>query len=202
MIELKVFENLAEAIEMCAQMGDLLEPEISKALNRASHGIRTDVTRQLVKTRGINRSEANDWTFKSAQPGDLEALAVIKGGRRGLEKFVNKGDLRRMEGSNNKGGVNFQLAGKTIHLRRAFIHDVYSGELQVRQRKPGARNLPKYSDTGKRLWGRFPLYHLAAVSVPQMADDKDVVDIAVRSIGGRYLSQFDHLVNRLVEEHS
>lgn len=42
MIELKVFGNTDQAIELCAQLGTLMEPDMSKALNRAARGIKTD----------------------------------------------------------------------------------------------------------------------------------------------------------------
>ncbi len=42
MINLKVFSNLAEALELYGQLGDKLEPDMAKAMNRAGHGVRTD----------------------------------------------------------------------------------------------------------------------------------------------------------------
>lgn len=201
MIELKVFDNLEDAVKFCLGMGDgRLDPDIAKAMNRAMRGVRTDVNREIVSSRGIRRSELKDWKFRNAKPGDLESLAVISGRRLGLEKF-SPSPSRVMEGNRNGGGVSVNIMGKQVHLRHAFMHDFRSGDLQVLQRKKGARPKTDYDDSGRRLKGRFPVYHPTAVSVPQIADDDDIVEVAVKSTGGRFLDQFDHLIERLIREY-
>lgn len=130
----------------------------------------------------------------------MEALAVIAGKRLPLENFKTS-PSSVMEGKTT-GGVSVLLAGKSIPFRHAFRHNPYSGEIQVLERKRGAR--PKVDwiiKKGKKKWikGRFPLNRMYFVSVSQMADDDDVVDIAVRNAQGRFLSQFDHVVDRLLE---
>lgn len=201
MIEMKVFSNIEEAIGLCMAMQKELAPEISKSLNRAVHGIKTDVSRAIVSRHGIKRSEVKDWTPKYANPNELEAEMTVAGKRLGLEKFV-KSKLKRMEGGQNKGGVTIDYMGKSVHLPKAFTHDVHTGTMRVLRREKGARNLPRESTrNGKRLWGRFPLSRLTAKSVPQHADDDDIVDVAVSGAEARFLQQFDHLVGRLMEEH-
>ena len=199
MMELKVFDNLAEAIALYQQLGDKLEPDMAMALNRTSRGVKTDETK-LVSQRGIQRSELQDWSFRNARPGDLESQAVVRGRHLGLEKF-GPDPSRKMEGQ-TKGGVSVNLMGKTVQFKHAFLGGIYGKELKVWQRKQGANpKVETYTKGGKtvRLKGRFPVNRLTFVSVPQIADDDDIVDIVVQNAEGRFLKQFDHLVNRLVE---
>ena len=208
MIELKVFDNLEQAMQLYAELGDKLAPEMSMALNRAARGVKTDVSRYIVSQRGIKRDEVKDWKFQNAKPGDFESLAVIRGRRLGLENF-GPNPNKPMEGTTS-GGVTVNIMGKSTQFRHAFAHDLWSkkyrqtvggqGDIFIMQRKRGARPKRHYDSRGRRLIGRFPLYKLTAVSVPQIADDDDVVDMAVRSVGGRFLSQFDHLIDRLIKE--
>ena len=199
MIELKVFHNLEDAIEFCRVMGDRLDPEIAKAMNRAAKGIRTDVTKQIATTRDIKRSEMKDWSFRNASAANLEASATIKGARLGLEKFAPR--PKRVMDGRTSGGVQVTIFGKQVQLRHGFMHSFRSGDLQVLQRKKGAQPKNDFDSQGRRLKGRFPVYHPTAVAVPQMADDDDVVDKATEGYGERYLKQFDHLVDRLIQEY-
>lgn len=203
MIETKVFNNLEEALQLYAELGDKLEPEMAMASNRAMRGVKTDVTKQIAKTRGVKRSELKDWKFRNARPGDMEALAVIAGKRLPVDMF-GPSPSSVMTGRTS-GGVSVSLAGKSVIFRHAFVGRVYDAQPQVLQRKPGAT--PKqdfYVKAGerKRLKGRFPLNRLFFVSVAQMADDDDVVDIVVKNAQGRVLSQFDHLIDRLLKGYA
>lgn len=212
MMELKVFDNFEQAMQFYVSMGDKLEPEMAMALNQAAQSVKSGVNKHIVSRKGISRDEVKDWTFRKARPGDLESLAIISGKRLGLEKF-NPDPKKPMEGRTT-GGVTVNIMGKRVPIRHAFVHDLWSkkyrdlvgggGDFFVMLRKKGARPKQSYVMQGnekKRLIGRFPMFRLTAVSVPQIADDDDSVEIAIRSAGRRFLSQFDHLVDRLMKEY-
>ncbi|MCD8139320.1 MAG: hypothetical protein LUE17_06010 [Planctomycetaceae bacterium] len=143
------------------------------------------------------------WAFQNARAGSMEAKAIVKGQRLGLEKF-HPGPSQKMQGHTHfKNGVLVNLLGNAVRFRHAFINDIYSPELIVWQRKRGATpKVKKYVKNGvvKHMKGRFPVSKLTFVAVPQMADDDDVVEIVVKNAEERYLKQLDHLVDRLVKD--
>lgn len=209
MIEVAVTNNIEMIQRQLSTLDEKLRPEISKSLNRANHGVKTDTTRQIARTRSLKKSapEINDWGFHDSTPDDLEAKAVIMGRRIGAEKYMKSGDLNKMEGKTS-GGVTVNMLGKSVHFRHGFSHDVHANEMLIRQRKTGARRtvgarvLPKVDPkSGKRLHGRFPLKHLTTISAPQMADDDDVSEFVAKGAAERYQKQFNHQLNRLLEEN-
>lgn len=210
MIEVAVTSNIEMIQRQLSTLDEKLRPEISKSLNRANHGVKTDAKRQIARTRNLKHTspEMDDWGFYDSTPDDLEAKAVIMGRRIGLEKFMKPGDLGKMEGRTS-GGVTVNMLGKSVHFRHGFAHDVHANEILIRQRKVGARRtvgarvLPKVDPkSGKRLHGRFPLKHLKTISAPQMADDDDVTKVVAAGAAKRYQKQFDHQLKRLLEEYA
>ena len=226
MMNLKVFDNLEQAISFFHGLGDALEPEMAKSLNAAARGIKTDVTKRLASQRGISRDELKGWDFRYARPGDLESQAVVSGQRLGLEKFAPNPSTV-MHGRTS-GGVKVDLMGKSVQFRHAFmgLKKDQKGGLKVfeRDRKHlSVASIPEHASPEavrvrrKRLrpaprdyygnsefispsdWN-YKLHRLTAVSVPQMADDDDVVEVVIQNLGGRLLKQFDHLVGRLIED--
>ncbi|MCD8349575.1 MAG: hypothetical protein LUC93_03085 [Planctomycetaceae bacterium] len=204
MMQLKVIGNLVQAIALCQQLGATIEPEIAKSLNRASHGVKTDVVRTVAK-KGIKREELSDWSFQSARPGSVNAKAIIRGQRLGLEKF-SPSPFTKMQGHTpNRSGVTVKLLDKPVTFRHAFVNDIYTADLAIWQRKRGATPKVKFYEKGgvrKRLKGRFPLTKLTFLAVPQMADDDDVLEIVVKNAEERYLKQLDHLLDKLTKDFS
>ncbi len=193
MINLKVVNNLAEALELYEQLGEKLEPEMAKAMNRAARGVRTDEVK-IVSQRGINRSELKDWAFMNARPGDMLSEAVMKGPRLGLEEFAP--NPSSFMGGVTQGGVTVNLLGNSHRFASAFMGLKNSDPVRVLEREKGANSKSKNKEK------RYRLRHLKTVSVVQVADDEEIVDVVVLNAQERFLKQFDHLVSRLVEEYS
>ena len=193
MMQLKVFSNLAEALELYEQLGDKLEPEMAKAMNRAAHGVRTDQVK-LISQRGIGREELKDWQFLNARPGNMVAEAIMKGPRLGLEAFAP--NPASFMGGVTQGGVTVNLMGEAHRFAHAFMGLKTSSPVRVLEREKGAN--PRSKNKEKR----YRLRHLETVSVVQVADDEEIVDVVVLNAQERFLKQFDHLISRLVEEYS
>ncbi len=192
MINLKVVNNLAEALELYEQLGDMLEPDVAKAMNRAARGIRTDAVK-IISQRGIAREELDDWKFWNARPGDMLSEASIRGPRLGLELFAPRPS--EFMGGVTQGGVSVNLMGEAHRFTHAFMGLKNSEPVRVLEREKRANSKSKNKDK------RYRLRHLSTVSVAQIADDDEVVDIVVPKAEERFLKQFDHLVSRLVEEY-
>ncbi len=217
MIELKVFSNADEALAFFGKMDYLLAPEVSMSLNRATHAVRTAVRRRLVKRSGgaIERAEmGNDsFTVKTAKPADLEANATITGKRLPMEKFVTS--PMKVMGGRTKGGVQVNLNGQAVSLKKAFLGRIPRGsELQVWQRNVKVGDI-KNSGRGKmedvalgggwihsrtqeyQLKGRFPVAHLTFMAIPQIAEQEDVVEYVVDTAQAAFIKQFDHQMDRI-----
>lgn len=200
MIELKFFDNFGQAMQVYGELGDRLAPEMSMALNRAAVGIKTDVTRQVATTRQIKRAELRDWKIHKSSPADLRTESILGGKRLGLEKF--KPRPSGVMTGRTSGGVTVNLGGKTVQFRHAFTGQIWDAAPKVFERNRDKRPKQDYylkAGKKKRLIGRFPLSRLAFITVPQMADDDDVVEVVIAKAEERFLAQFDHVVNRLVE---
>lgn len=191
MIELKMFGNLAEALELYEQLGEQLEPDMAKAMNRMTHGIRTDVVKQ-VAGRGISRVELEDWKFMNARPGDMIAKAIMNGPRLGLETFAPNPST--FMGGVTQGGVSVNIMGEAHRFAHAFMGLKNSDPVRVLEREKGKNSKSKNKDK------RYRLRHLETVSVTQIADDEEIVEVVVLNAQNRFVKQFDHLLGRLVEE--
>ncbi len=187
-----MFSNLAEAIELYEQLGEKLEPDMAKAMNRMAHGIRTDEVK-LVSQRGIARDELKDWKFLNARPGDMVSRAIMSGPRLGLEKFTPNPSA--FMGGITQGGVSVNLMGEAHRFAHAFMGLKTSSPVRVLEREKGANSRSKNKEK------RYRLRHLETVSVAQVGDDEEIVDIVVLRAQERFLKQFDHLLGRLVEEY-
>ncbi len=188
MINLKVVNNLAEALELYEQLGEKLEPEMAKAMNRAAHGIRTDEVK-LISQRGIARDELQGWQFMNARPGDMVSNAIMKGSRLGMEKFSPSPSS--FMGGITQGGVSVNLMGEAHRFAHAFMGLKTSNPVRVLERAKG----------GGSKGNRYRLRYLKTVSVVQIADDEEIIDVVVPKVEERFLKQFDHVVGRLVEEY-
>lgn len=215
MIELKIFKNLPEAIAFCQKLGDYMNADISKSLNRAAFGLRTDAKRQIVARRGVKGSnvDTKKWGIVKATPQKLMSGTVIKGRRIGFDELklkVNK--TRRKKGVQKGAGITVPISGKQVRFRHAFSDDIYSDTVKVwnrvlpnskNNRKKARRPMPDYytnrKGEEKRLKGRFPVANLATVSIPQMADDDDIVEEVASGAHDRFLKQLDHLVDQRVK---
>lgn len=191
MIKLKVVSNIDEALQLCQELGSAVAPEMARSLNRVAHGVRTDVTRQIAKTREIARDELKNWSFRSATPENLEAQAIILGKRLGMEKF--NPSPNQFMGGKTTGGVTVSLFGKSQQFRHAFM-GLKTGTPRVLQRDKSFNPKSRNKDP------RFRLKNITAPAVPQMADDKDVVEVVESGAEHRYLQQFDNQINRLLED--
>lgn len=192
MMKLKCFENFEEAMQLYATLGAALEPEMAMALNSAAKGVETDVMKQL-SVKGIERDLVEDWDFRKAKPGDLESQAVIAGKRLGLENFDPTPN--KFMGGVTKGGVSVNILGKREQFRHTFMGLKTTNPVRVLEREK------EFNPRSKNKDPRFRLSHLTLVSVPQVADNDDVVKIVVQNAGKRYLKRFDHVIDRLLEQY-
>lgn len=205
MLNLKMASNVEELFEFYGKFQDALQPEMAMAVNRFAHTMNAHMRRHILKTRlGIVKEDFDRWKIaKRARPTDLEAEMVVEGRNIPLVRFVDESKIKNMEGSDNQGGVEFNLFGETHQHPKAFISDAYTGKHRVLFRKRymrGApRKIPKFSSDGKRLWGRAPMFHLHTVSVPQIADDDDVVGFALVGAKEQFIKQLDHTISRMAE---
>lgn len=194
MIKLKVFSNYADAVAFCAGLGDKLAPEMSKALNRALAGIKTDAIRSMVKDHGVEQSEAKeDWNILRSSSRNLEGKTTVYGTRPGLEAF-SPNPAGPMMGVTT-GGVTVNIRGTVARLPKAFMGLKTTNPTRVLRREKGDN--PKSRNKEKR----YRLNHLTARSIPQVADDEDVTDTVVAGAEKRFVKQLDHLVDRLIQEH-
>lgn len=192
MMRLKVFENLGQAMALYEELGDKLAPDMAKALNRAAHGVKTDVSRVIPATRGVSKEEVKDWKFKTAKPDDIEAFATIAGKRLGMESFI--ASPRPWSPTPAKGGLSIDFLGRSHRFRHAFMGLKTTDPVRVLERETGDNPKSKNKDP------RYRLKHLTTVAVPQMADDDDVVAIVSQKAAERFLKQFDHLMDRLIKD--
>lgn len=215
MTPLKIFSNLPEAMTFCQKLGDYMNTDISKSLNRAAFGLRTDAKRQVVARRGVKGSkiDVKNWGILKSTPQNLTSGTIIKGGRIGFDELKHKvNKTRKKKGAQKGAGITVPINGKQIRFRHAFSDDIYSDAVKVwnrvlpnskSNRKKTRRPMPDYytnkKGEEKRLRGRFPVASLATVSIPQMADDDDIVEEVASGAHDRFLKQLDHLVDQRVK---
>lgn len=222
MIALKMASNIDELFGFYANFADVLEPEMAMSVNRFASTMGAHMRRHILKTRaGFTKDDIEefaDWKItKKARPNDLEAEMVIKGKKIPLIRFISETQNKKMQGSDNKGGVEFTLFGRTHRHPKAFVNNVY-GSTQVHLRKHRNESvntkpkrtrgpMSKYASGSdktadkddKRLIGRFPLFNLQTVSIPQIADDDDVVGFALVGAERQFIKQLDHTISRMAE---
>lgn len=208
MITQKIFSNIEQALWFYEKLGEYAAKDISRALNRANMGIRTDVNRHLAKTRDVRREDMKNWVFIKSTPAKLQAQAIIKGPRLGFEKLVKKRSIRIMDGKQKSGGLIVNIKGERTAFRHAFLHDRRKKDNRGKdpmkifawQRKRGAKNFNHAAaDETVRLKGRHAWMRLKTQSVPQMADDPDVDEYTTIGAQDRFLKQLNHLVDQRVK---
>ena len=194
MIELKFFSDFEDAISFCHELGDQVAPEISKALNRALAGIKTDAIRKIVKDHGVAREEAKlGWDIFRSSPGNLEGTMASSGKRPGLEAF-DPNPRTPMLGVTT-GGVTINIRGTSVHLPKAFMGLKTTDPTRVLRRAKSKNPESRNNNS------RYRLRHLTARAIPQIVDDDDVVKIATQGAEKRFVKQFDHLIGRLIQDH-
>ncbi len=214
MIQMKVFENIGQALAMYAHLGDKLAPEMSMALNRAAFGVRTDVKRYLAAKTKLTQNqidELSDWSFRSSKQSNLEAQAIFEGKYIPLEKLAPSPSSTM--GGKTSGGVTVNLLGKPGIFRHGFVGEVFGyaprrRRVWIRQphKTPTTDYIEMYSARKKRrekIWikHRFPVANMTTRSLPQVADDADTVEVVVDGANKRVYTQFEHRIQRLLKDY-
>ncbi len=212
---MKTSENIGQALALYAHLGDMLAPEMSMALNRAAFGVRTDVNRKLAAQTNLTQDEIDEfckWTFHRSKEDDLVAHAIIKGKRIPLEELSPSPST--IMGGKTSGGVTVNLLGKSGTFKHAFIGKIFGDAprrsrvwLRQSHKTPKVDYVEKYNAKKRRrekIWikHRFPVANMTARSIPQVADDAEVVESVIKGADKRVSKQFVHRVHRLVEDYS
>lgn len=152
---------------------------LSRAINRALNGIRTDIVAAVVAEYAIKPSDVRQTIrVRGASPANLTGAAISTGGVIPLIKFnVNPKTPKRVPVL--RAGVRF---GNQEAIPDAFVATM-RGHTGVFKRK--TKN-------------RYPLQELYAPSIPQLIGNERVIKAVADNAGDRLSKNLDHEIDRLL----
>lgn len=167
------------------RLGDKTEKVITDATNRTLAGMRTDVTRLIVKKEGIIRKTVfSAITINKANASGSNGSVDIMGGPLGLIKYKHT-PKKEMKGK-TKGGVKVSINQQLVQLKSTFVAIMPNGHKGVFERQRGIR-----TDSGntkiEELWG---------ASIPQIAARHEIVAKVQENAAERFLNRFTQQSNR------
>lgn len=171
-----VFARAARVLE---QMGDVMRPAISRALNRTAHALPTEVTRLVRRDYHVPAGRVRrTFSVRTASPQSLEATVRSNGRPIGLYHF-----------SARKGADGVTAAvmrGRKPVADGSFIAKMRSGHVGVWMRRSDGK-----------------LFELFGPGVPQMVAtlaDRDGADLFDAVLEKRFNQRLGHEVNRTLEK--
>jgi len=191
-------KDLERAQKVLESLGDKAKPILAKSINRALQGIPKDTSMQARKTYNVKSTQIKgSFTIERAKKNRLSGFANAKGGPISLYHF---GARPRKPGPPwPKQGVSVKVINRK-KIPGAFIGDQAAGgdptsklraNYAVFQRKTGRYMRTR---TGKTKHSQY-IKKLHGPSVPQMVDNKDVVDVAEEGAQERFNKTLDHEID-------
>ncbi len=212
MIKLKMASNVNELMHLLDKFQNELEPELVKSLNWSTAKMRQTMAEHIAKVTNLDLDEdikPKKWRITKATEGAPVAELETAGYKLPLIKFVPAGERRRMEGKNNKGGVQFMLFGQKRHRPQSFTHDLKRTNkndqpaFQVfnRKRFPGKPNDPRpHGQKQEYKHRRFKLYIDRGLSIPRIAEEDEVVAAGVNEYEQQFFKKLDRAMHSLVKD--
>lgn len=225
MITLKWYGNSDRVIALYAELGDKLRPELARALNAGSKGLKSAVKKEILAKSfsQLTKGDVDDsnWSFQKATEDELTTVERISGKRFGIERFIP--DLEAAYKNRSKSGlsVNLPFVGSKT-MRSGFAAKLDRGKKKIRAytrdprseplRRRLAKNQPKRDfykkkakegEKEKTVWlkHRFPIASMTFMAIPQLAEDKEVVTAGEEKAAINFFKQADHLLHRLMEQY-
>ena len=183
-MRIDITDNIEQAEQLMDAFGSQGARGVSRAINRAVMGIRTDVVKVVRRDYNVKAAVVRrGLKVRQARGKALEGAAIVSGSRIPLIQF--RARPATPDAKRPPGGVSVHVKSARKAVRHAFIAQMGSGHIGVFQRQ-GA--------------GSLPISEKFSYAVPEMLDQADAVQTIEDNAVQRFSRTLDHQMNYLLQK--